>query len=691
MSSELAKKSSEQGKALLERERQKASFPVRELTYLYHGGKEKTEFKERIQEAAANDPILSKRDKYFLSRPEYYKRVLQKVVRSLIILLQSGWGEEEARIFFEAVGEELPIGLHGVMFIPTLYGQGTDEQREKWLSLAKTFSIIGCYAQTELGHGSNVRGLETTATYDKETQEFVLHSPTITAAKWWPGGLGLTSTHCVTHARLLLNGKDYGVHTFVVQIRSLEDHSPLPGITVGDIGPKFGYDTQDNGFLLFNHVRIPRENMLMRYQQVSPEGVYTAPPKSLSKIGYATMIRIRAGIVATASTTLAKACTIAIRYGAVRCQFSDVEGQPEKAVLDYPMQQYRLLPLLATAFAFHFTGRYMANLYERLLEDIKSQDASALPEVHATSAGLKAYTTWITSSGIEECRKCCGGHGYSKFAALSDLFVNYVPACTYEGDNVVMSLQTARFLLKSLQKAMKGEELYGSVTYLSNRQLEGNCPARKPQDLLSLDLYLHAYGVRARSLVTEVGKRMHALKQRHPTMTQPQLINLLQIDLVKMVKAHCFYTMVLHFVNALKDMESGKIVVNPSIRAILAKLCSLFALYYMEQDIGTFLESGYLTPEQAKWVSPLVQELLQEIRPQAVPLVDAFGFSDYALNSSLGRKDGDVYEHLFHWAKENPLNAHHQPPGYQEYLKPLLTGKVWQEAFANKNKQAAKL
>jgi len=113
----------------------------------------------------------------------------------------------------------------------------------------------GCYAQTELGHGSNVRGIETTATYDKQTQEFILNSPTLTSTKWWPGGLGMipsiesdsyhdtaligqTSTHCVTFAQLLLDGKIYGVHAFIVPIRSLEDHSPLPGITVGDIGPK---------------------------------------------------------------------------------------------------------------------------------------------------------------------------------------------------------------------------------------------------------------------------------------------------------------------------------------------------------------------------------------------------------------------------------------------------------------------
>ncbi|MBA0621556.1 hypothetical protein Godav_007166 [Gossypium davidsonii] len=154
------------------------------------------------------------------------------------------------------------------MFIPAIKGQGTEEQHEKWLPMAYKMQIIGCYAQTELGHGSNVQGLETTATFDPQTDEFVIHSPTLTSSKWWPGGLGKVSTHAVVYARLITGAQDHGVHGFIVQLRSLDDHSPLPGITVGDIGMKFGsgaYNSMDNGLLRFDHVRIPRNQMLMRF------------------------------------------------------------------------------------------------------------------------------------------------------------------------------------------------------------------------------------------------------------------------------------------------------------------------------------------------------------------------------------------------------------------------------------------
>ena len=79
--------------------------------------------------------------------------------------------------------------------------------------------------KTELGHGSNVRGLETTATFIPETDEFDVHSPTLTSTKWWPGGMGKTANYAVVYARLILPAGDQGIHPFLVQLRSLEDHS----------------------------------------------------------------------------------------------------------------------------------------------------------------------------------------------------------------------------------------------------------------------------------------------------------------------------------------------------------------------------------------------------------------------------------------------------------------------------------
>ncbi|KAK4747429.1 hypothetical protein SAY87_014015 [Trapa incisa] len=105
-------------------------------------------------------------------------------------------------------------------------------QQQKWLPLAYKMQIIGCYAQTELGHGSNVQGLETTATFDPKTDEFIIDSPTLISSKMsiTSGGLGKVSTHANVYTRLITDSQNHGAHGFTVQLRGLDDHMALPGI-----------------------------------------------------------------------------------------------------------------------------------------------------------------------------------------------------------------------------------------------------------------------------------------------------------------------------------------------------------------------------------------------------------------------------------------------------------------------------
>ncbi len=221
--------------------------------------------------------------------------------------------------------------------------------------------MIGSYAQTELGHGSNVQGLETTATYDIEKEEFVIHTPTLSAAKFWPGELGKVGNHAAVIARLIVRGKDYGPQTFVVQIRSMENHEPLPGVEVGDIGPKHGYQNKDNGYAIFTHLRVPRSALLCRYVSVSKEGQVTM--QGDPKVAYFTMMFNRIFIIQEASPYLSRPLAIVFRYSAFRRQFKTLTDSQERKVLDYQNQQYRLVPYLASAFAFFFAGEHTAALF----------------------------------------------------------------------------------------------------------------------------------------------------------------------------------------------------------------------------------------------------------------------------------------------------------------------------------------
>lgn len=223
------------GKVLLQKERNACSFPIREMTYFLYGGKEKTERREYISSLIEKNPIFSRKEIVFLSREESITKGWEMMKELVRVFQQSNFNEEDRILLLYFLDIETGFtSTHESMFVPSLVNQCSEEQKNYWYPLARNYKIIGCYAQTEILHGSNVRGLETTAIYDSSTQEFVLNTPHLGAMKWWPGGLGKLSTHCVAMCRLILNGKDYGIHGFIVPLRSLEDHSSLPGIIVNN-------------------------------------------------------------------------------------------------------------------------------------------------------------------------------------------------------------------------------------------------------------------------------------------------------------------------------------------------------------------------------------------------------------------------------------------------------------------------
>eukprot|EP00300_Choanocystis_sp_HF-7_P036644 c52510_g1_i1.p1 GENE.c52510_g1_i1~~c52510_g1_i1.p1 ORF type:complete len:724 (+),score=107.53 c52510_g1_i1:88-2172(+) len=652
-----------EGVKILAAERARATFDVRKMMFFLDGGEEITLHKEEIAKLVEADRVLLPHDRYDLNHQESVARSMEKFKHVVKQTIGGGLAREDGVLLYYYVNEPMPTSLHHGMFLPTLLGQGSDEQRAEWLPKASMFSIVGAYAQTELGHGSNVRGLETTATYDPSTQEFVLHSPTLTSAKWWPGGLGAAATHAVVHARLLLSSTDHGIHTFVVQLRDLESHAALPGILVGDIGPKMGWNTVDNGLLAFNQVRVPRKNMLARYASVSPEGEYAivGHPKS----GYGTMILIRSALVRDASDALARACTIAIRYSAVRRQGPSLgpDGEEHK-VLDYQMQAQRLLSLLATAYAYRMTGFYMSKLYQRLQADIEDNDLSVLPEVHATSSGLKAMCTVVTADGIEDARRACGGHGFSAFSGLPYLLSWYSPAVTFEGDSIVLQLQTARYLLKSRATALEGKPLTGGVAYLNGAQ---PVPLRTTAiaDMRSHTTLLAVLESRALAVVSAAATHMQTLLGRGVSWDEAWN-QILMTELCAASRAHCEFIVARNFVTGLRDVD------DPQLSAVLGRLAALYMTQTLLASAGSLLEFAILRVPQLRLLREVHAELLRDLRPDAVPLVDAFNFPDFLLNSSLGRADGAVYESLMESALACPTNTAPERNGFAEHLRPVI-------------------
>lgn len=654
----------------LERERMNASFDPRMLASVLAGGEDALSRRQAFVDLLQQAPWGQKNDRYSLSREEIYVRGLEGALGIWKLMQEKKVTVEDALVLRELL--DLPGGLelHIGMFIPTIMGQGTEEQIKRWIKPSSSLSIIGTYAQTELGHGTYVRGLETTATYDPSRQQFLIHTPTTSATKWWPGGLGKTSTHCVLMARLFVGGIDRGPHAFVVQLRSLDDHHPLPGIKIGDIGAKFGYPGVDNGFLQFNHVWIPRENMLMRHASVSTDGVYSPPPASNSKASYGTMVYVRVTIVADSSKYLARALTIAVRYAAVRRQTAPQQGKLESQILDYQNIQNSLFTLLAATYAMHFTGKKMMELYKVSEKQGSRGNHSMLPELHAVSSVLKAVCTWICSDGIETCRRCCGGHGYSLLSGLPSLYASYVQNVTWEGDNNVLCLQTARYLLKTYRKVTPSGAAEGSASYLSRLQSRSQLPlfdqsasswsAKEMEAMLQYRCFFLCQIANDELCGSGLSDGFSG-----PVWDGHTVI------LIRMARAHGLSILYSQFCEAIDEIITAQSLPNKVVFT-LTKLSRLFALSYITAESGDFIESGCLSVAQIAAARKEFFETLKFVRRDAVALVDAFAIPDYLINSALGRSDGDVYNGLLEMAQGSRLNQTEVGPAYKKLLSKTL-------------------
>eukprot|EP00055_Hartaetosiga_balthica_P003673 m.8589 g.8589 ORF g.8589 m.8589 type:complete len:659 (-) comp3192_c0_seq1:317-2293(-) len=653
----------------LVRERQGASVDCEEVAALLAGGKDKLAEQRRVREIFEADEVFRSDDYYFCSRTEKYERALEKMVRFVAMVRENNWTLDEAMFARSLILEQVPLNLHWAMFIPCIKGQGTKEQQEKWLPLANTLQIIGTYAQTELGHGTFLRGLETTATFDEESDSFILHSPTLSSTKWWPGALGKTSSHCVVAAKLITKGVDYGTHMFITQLRDLETHEPLPGVTVGDIGPKFGYQTMDNGFLRFDRYKIPHEHMLSRFAKVKRDGTYVKPINP--KLGYGTMLFVRSHMILDASKHLKKASTIAIRYASVRRQsLMDEKDNKESAIINYKMVQSSLFFSLSSAYVFHYTGIILRRLYDQLQSTLSENDLSLLGYVHGTTSGLKAFCSEITSQSLEECRKACGGHGYSLFSGLPDLYVEYVPACTYEGENTVMYLQCARYLLKMLNIAKNdGKGIPAELHYLLEKE------DTTPINEITLENLRRILRHNARSNMEEAARLLSAAEKKHET--KGAAWNSCAHVLITAAKSHCQLVLYQYFLSAIEQLEED-------VSASIVKVFSSMALMFGSYVILVANPHATLNDATIRKLTTTRDGMLATIRGDAVALVDAFDFSDQTLNSALGRYDGHAYEALYEYAQKEPLNREQVPASIKKHVLPLM--KFTRSLYSGKSK-----
>jgi acyl-CoA oxidase len=599
-----------------------------------------------------------------MTRAEFRQRVLD-VVLMMAETGQTGFGFPEEygggadigasvaafeTLAFGDLSVLTKVGVQFGLFGGALLQLGTQPHHDAYLEDMISGRLLGCFAMTETGHGSNVQALGTTATYDPETEEFVIDTPDDRARKDYIGNAAEHAKVAVVFAQLKVGDESHGVHALVVPIRDDEGNA-MPGVRIEDCGRKIGLNGVDNGRLWFDGVRVPRTNLLNRYAVVTEDGRYFSDIDNPDKRFFTmlgTLVQGRVCVGGGGINASKVALTIAVKYGLIRRQFGAPGAGREEVLLDYGQHQRRLLPLLARTYALHFAQeRVAADLHEVFSVDEASEhDRRAL---ESRAAGTKALGTWHASRSIQECREACGGAGYlsvNRFDALradTDVFT------TFEGDNTILLQLVAKGLLTDYADAFGDLDQLGMMRFVASTAVETVLERTNARTLLErlrdvvpgardvtedpdaglLDSQYHLQMLlwREEHILASVARR---LKRGMDEGADPAAVfSACQDHVISAAWAHGERIVFEAFCDKLAGLEDG------AEKDALKLLCDLYALSCVENDRGWYLEHGRLSRERSKAVSSKVNELCRRIRPVAGDLVDAFAVPKEMLRAEM--------------------------------------------------------
>jgi acyl-CoA oxidase len=551
-------------------------------------------------------------------------------------------------------------GVQWGLFGGALQLLGTERQHEKYLRDVMSFDLPGCFAMTETGHGSDVQQLRTTCTYDPATETFDLHTPHQAARKDYIGNAAKDGRMAVVFAQLITQGKNHGVHAWLVPIRD-EQGNPMPGVTIGDDGPKAGLPGVDNGRLTFDHVAVPLDMLLNRYGQVAADGTYTSSIENETRRFFTmlgTLVRGRVSVGGSASSATKLALDIAVRYGDVRRQFAAPGEDREIVINDYLVHQRRLLPALATSFALHFAQEELVGTMHDIQTaahvDGKELDEAAQRELEARAAGLKVAQTAHATKTIQICREACGGAGYLQENRLPHLKADTDVFTTFEGDNTVLLQLVAKGLLTGYRDTFGSLDGWGRIGFIADMvretvlertaaraliaRLIDAVPGRDDEvPMLSRGWQLKMFEFREKHALEGAIRR---LRKNAATdgMAPFDMFNDVQDHVLKTAQTHIDRVVLEAFVAGVDRTE------DPAARALLDTLCDLYALSTIEADKAWFLEHGQLTASRAKLLTSTVNALLKELRPHMITLVDAFAIPADWKAAQILEEEGDRQE-----------------------------------------------
>ncbi|MCR6648607.1 MAG: acyl-CoA dehydrogenase family protein [Cellulomonas sp.] len=542
---------------------------------------------------------------------------------------------------------QIKAGVQWGLFASAILHLGTEHHHDAFLPDAMSVEVPGAFAMTETGHGSDVASIGTTAEYDRETQEFVIHTPFRAAWKEYLGNAALHGTAAVVFAQLVTAPEggqrvNHGVHAFYVPIRNPATGEFLPGVGGEDDGLKGGLNGIDNGRLHFDHVRVPRTNLLNRYGDVAPDGTYSSPIKSPGRRFFTmlgTLVQGRVSLDGAAVNASKLALAIAVRYANERRQFAGA-GEDEVVLLDYQRHQRRLLPLIAQTYASTFAHEELLAAFDEVFSG-RGDTPEGREDLETLAAALKPTSTWNAMTTIQECREACGGAGFIAENRLVGLHQDLDVYVTFEGDNTVLYQLVGKRLLGDYAKALKAGGAGDVARFVADRAVHRTPLVRAVQTIADVgDARRSAGQLRdvetQRELLTDrvevmVAELAAALRpaSKLPPAEAAALVNAHQHELIEAAQAHAERVQWEAFTRGVQAAT------DPGTKQVLTWLRDLFGLTLVERHLAWYLVNGRLSAGRARTVSSYIDRLLVRLRPHAQDLVDAFGFGPEHLRAPI--------------------------------------------------------
>ncbi|MFT4258552.1 acyl-CoA dehydrogenase [Microbacterium sp.] len=539
---------------------------------------------------------------------------------------------------------QIKSGVQWGLFGSAVLQLGTAEHHDKWLPGIMDLSIPGAFAMTEIGHGSDVAAVGTTATYDPETEEFVIHTPFRAATKEFLGNAALHGIAATVFAQLITNGVNHGVHCFYVPLRG-EDGEDLPGISREDDGLKGGLNGIDNGRLSFDHVRIPRTNLLNRYGDVAPDGTYSSAIDSPGRRFFTmlgTLVQGRVSLDGASSWASALGLKIAITYATERRQFAGATGD-EVVLLDYGKHQRRLLPRLATTYAQIFAHDEFLQKFDGVFSG-RTDTPDDREDLETLAAALKPLSTWHALDTLQEAREACGGAGFMFENRLVGLRADLDIYVTFEGDNNVLLQLVGKRLLTDYAKQFKdkdaaalaklvasqtaGKVFHGAgLRQLGQTVADLGSTARSVENGLREEQQHELLADRVQQMVADIAGRLRAAGKDKGL--GEKLFNENQAELIEAARAHGELLQWEAFTDAVNRID------HAGTKKVLTWLRDLFGLQLIEKHLAWHLINGRLSTQRAAAVSSYIDRLCARLRPYALDLVDAFGYEPEHLRAPI--------------------------------------------------------